>query len=92
LIGTEGSVAEGDQRQYGKGRNHSSKYRGENARYSRQLVAHHNRPVDSNRSGAGLGNSHQIQHFFLVDPMVLIYKGFFHEGNNHIAAAKGKGA
>ena len=42
-----------------------------------QLVAYHDSPVDCDGAGAGLGNGYQIQHLFLIDPVVLIHKGFF---------------
>ena len=43
-----------------------------------QLISDDDGSVDRNGSGRGLGDGHQIQHLFLFNPVIFIYKFFLH--------------
>ena len=47
---------------------------------------HHDGSVDCDRTGRGLGNGHQIQHFVFSDPMVFIHEFLLHQRNDDITA------
>jgi len=88
----EGGITGGDQRDNDKGRNDGGSDGSDNAQESGELIAHHNGTVDGNGAGSRLGDGDQIEHFVLLDPVILIHKFALEQGDNHISPAKGEGA
>ena len=56
-----------------------------------QLIADNNCAVDCDSSRRRLRDGDQIQHFLIIDPVILVHKFLFHECNDHITAAKSEG-
>ena len=47
-------------------------------------------PFTSDSPGEELGDGYQIQHFLLIDPVILIHKFLFHESDNDVPSPEGK--
>ena len=67
-------VEKGDRRNNYKGRNNCPQNRNQNAGNTAYLIADHNRAIDSDSSGRGLGNRHHVKHFLFVNPVQFIHK------------------
>ena len=90
-IGDENVIDKGNDRQYEHRRDNGPKHRNQNSRNSAKLVSDDNRSVYSDGTRGRLRNGNQVQHFFLVNPMVLIHKFIFQQCYDYVDTPKSKG-